>query len=63
MFLLRKRDIQLAKWFLVAVFVADLTAALFWDLSKVPGIAMQAAFVFVLLGGARIADRRKGAED
>jgi hypothetical protein len=62
-FLLRKRDIQIAKWFLIAVFVADLTAALFWDLSKMPGIAMKAAFVFVLLGGAKIADRRRGEGD
>lgn len=33
------------------------------DLSKMPGIAMKAAFVFVLLGGAKIADRRRGEGD
>lgn len=57
----KKRDVQFEMWFVIAVFLVAFGIEIFRDPSKLPGITMDAVFVFVLFRAARVGDRRKNA--
>ena len=59
MLVLKKRDLQFAMWFVLAVLVVALASVMFLDRSKVPGIVMSIAFLYALFWIARKADREK----
>lgn len=63
MLVLKKRDVQLAKWFVLVVFLVALMNSIFRDQSKLPVTLMEAAFVFAVFRVGKVVDQRRKARD
>jgi surface polysaccharide O-acyltransferase-like enzyme len=59
MSVLKKRDVHLATWFVIVVFLVALVNAIFRDQSKLPVTLMEAAFVFAVFKIGRVVDQRR----
>lgn len=63
MLVLKKRDVQLAKWFVIVVFLFALVNAIFRDQSRLPVTLLEAAFVFAVFRIGRVVDQRRNPRD